>query len=125
VILSGAELSSFGGRYFAAGPTPLLVVQGTADTINAPACSALIYDQAPQPKYYLDLIGAEHLPPYVASGPVRRDVAEVVTAFLVAFVEHRRSALGRLEARSALRAGVRLTHGREAPIPEGVCPGAP
>lgn len=125
VILSGAELSTFGGSYFAAGRMPLLVVQGTADTINPPACSALIYDQAPQPKYYLDLAGSEHLPPYLDPGPVRRNVARVVTAFLAAFLEHRRSALQRMGARSALGGGVQLTHGRTAPIPEGVCPGAP
>ncbi len=125
VILSGAELGSFGGRYFAPGAKPLLVVQGTADTINAPACSALIYDQARQPKYYLDLIGAQHLPPYLDPGPVRHDVAGVVTAFLAAFLERRRSGLRRLEVRSALSRGVRLSHGRNAPVPEGVCPGAP
>ncbi len=125
VILSGAELSSFPGRYFADGHVPLLVVQGTADTINAPACSALIYDQAPQPKYYLDLVGAQHLPPYLEPGPVRGDVARVVTAFFTAFLEHRPSALQRLAVTSTLSQGVQLTHGRGAPIPEGVCPGAP
>jgi predicted dienelactone hydrolase len=125
VILSGAELSSFGGRYFATAGMPLLVVQGTADTVNAPACSALTYDQAPQPKYYLNLIGAEHLPPYLDRGPVRRDVAGVVVAFLETFLEHRRSALQRLTVRSSLGEGLRLSHGRDAPIPQGVCPGAP
>jgi predicted dienelactone hydrolase len=125
VILSGAELGSFGGRYFANGAIPLLVVQGTADTINAPACSALIYDQAPQPKYYLDLIGAGHLPPYVDPGPARRGVAGVVAAFLAAFLEHQRLALRRLEVRSTLSDVARLSHGRAAPSPQGVCPGAP
>lgn len=125
VILSGAELGSFGGRYFGAGAMPLLVVQGTADTINAPACSALIYDQAREPKFYLDLIGAQHLPPYLDPGPVRHEIAGVVTAFLAAFLEHRGSGLRRLEARSALGNGLRLSHGRDAPIPQGVCPGAP
>lgn len=125
VILSGAELSAFGGSYFPPGHVPLLVTQGTADTINVPACSAQIYDEAPQPKYYLDLIGSAHLPPYRAPGPVRSGVAQVVAAFLQAFLERRPSPLRRLAAHRTLSGGLRLSHGREAPIPEGTCPGAP
>lgn len=125
VILSGAELASFGGRYFAAGRVPLLVTQGTADTINPPACSAQIYDAAPQPKYYLNMLGAEHLPPYQAPGPVRSGVARVVIAFLRAVLERQPSELRRLAGRPSLGAGLRLTHGPRSPIPEGVCPGAP
>ncbi|HLI61431.1 MAG TPA: hypothetical protein VKV21_17375 [Solirubrobacteraceae bacterium] len=125
VILSGAELSAFGGRYFAAGHVPLLVTQGTADTINAPACSAQIYDEAPQPKYYLDMVGAEHLPPYQAPGPVRSGVARVVVAFLEAFLERRPAELRQLANEATLGGGLRLSHGRRAPVPEGACPGAP
>jgi alpha-beta hydrolase superfamily lysophospholipase len=125
VILSGAELASFGGRYFGSAPVPLLVVQGTADTINAPACSAQIYDDAPQPKYYLNMVGAEHLPPYQSPGPVRSGVARVVVAFLQAFLERRPTQLHWLAAQTTLGGGLRLSHGREAPVPAGVCPGAP
>lgn len=125
VILSGAELASFGGRYFASGRVPLLVAQGTADTINAPACSAQIYDQAPPPKYYLNMVGSEHLPPYQSPGPVRREVARVVAAFLQAFLERRPFELHQLAAHPSLGAGLRLSHGPHAPVAEGVCPGAP
>jgi predicted dienelactone hydrolase len=125
VILSGAELGSFGGQYFAGRRVPLLVVQGSADTINVPPCSALIYDQAPRPKYYLDILGAEHLPPYVDPGATRRGIARVVVAFLDAYLRRRHSALRRLNARGALAGGLRLSSGPTAPEPEGVCPGAP
>ncbi len=49
-VLSGAELPSFGGTYFAGPQVPLLVVQGTADTVNPPGCSAQLYDEAKAPK---------------------------------------------------------------------------
>jgi fermentation-respiration switch protein FrsA (DUF1100 family) len=125
VILSGAEWSQFGGQYFATRPVPLLVVQGSNDPINPPACSALIYDQAPRPKYFLQLVGASHLPPYIDPGADRRGVAEVVTAFLDSYLEGRRSGLQRLLAKANLGGGVQLSAGATSPIPEGSCPGAP
>ncbi|HET9074174.1 MAG TPA: hypothetical protein VFN48_06310 [Solirubrobacteraceae bacterium] len=82
IILSGAELPSFGGTYDTGGSPPLLVVQGSADTINLPGCSAELYDQAPSPKIYVNLLGAEHLPPYTEPGPERNYVSTMVVAFL-------------------------------------------
>jgi predicted dienelactone hydrolase len=123
VILSGAELSSFGGSYFARSGVPLLVVQGSADPINVPACSAQIYDGAPRPKYYLDVLGAEHLPPYVDPGATRRGVARVVIAFLNAYLKRRPAELRRLRTR--LGGDLRLSTGHLAPVPAGSCPGAP
>jgi predicted dienelactone hydrolase len=125
VILSGAEWSQFGGQYFATRAVPLLVVQGSNDPINPPACSALIYDQAPRPKYFLELVGASHLPPYVDPGADRRKVAEVVAAFLNAYLKGARGGLRRLSAKSNLGGGVQLSAGATSPIPEGSCPGAP
>lgn len=125
VILSGAEWIQFGGQYFATRAVPLLVVQGSNDPINPPACSALIYDQAPRPKYFLELVGASHLPPYIDPGADRRGVAEVVTAFLDSYLKGRRSGLQRLLAKANLGGGVRLSAGATSPIPEGSCPGAP
>ena len=125
VILSGAELGSFGGSYFTSGSVPLLVVQGTADTVNPPGCSALSYDAAPRPKYFLELLGAQHLPPYVDPGPARRGVIRVVTAFLDAYLSPRRAPLRRLVSAGALPGGLRLSSGASAPIPQSGCPGAP
>ncbi len=120
VILSGAELSAFGGRY-AARRMPLLVVQGSVDTINVPGCSAQLYDGAPQPKYYLDVLGADHQQPYLYPGPLRDGVVSTVTAFL------RRYLLGEPNAQRSVRLPPteRLSHGARAPGPKVVCPGAP
>jgi fermentation-respiration switch protein FrsA (DUF1100 family) len=99
-ILSGAELPAFGGRYYAAGAPPLLVVQGDADAINAAGCSAALYDAAPYPKYYLELLGAPHLPPYVDPGPWRSRVERTVIAFFDLYLKHQAGGRTRL-----LRAG--------------------
>jgi len=98
VIMSGAELPSFGGAYYADGSVPLLVTQGSADTINVPPCSAQLYDQAPQPKYYVDLLAQSHLPPYVEPGPARDYVAKASIAFLRAYLQGRAGALRALVA---------------------------
>ena len=62
-VLSGAELSSFGGTYFAGPEVPLLVVQGTADTVNPPAAALSFMTRRKAPKWYVDLLGAGHLVP--------------------------------------------------------------
>lgn len=125
MILSGAELTAFGGTYFPSHTTiPLLVTQGSADTINIPGCSAQLYDQAPPPKYYFDIIGAPHLPPYIASGPTRRGIELVTIAFLNDFLKHRPGPLA--HARSRLPSNEKLTSAGTAPGADGQgCPGAP
>jgi dienelactone hydrolase len=127
-ILSGAELSSFGGRYFGSptvpGP-PLLVVQGSADTINPPACSVQIYDGAPPPKWYLDLIGAPHLTPYVDADGYETVVANVTTDFFDAELAQQPEALRAMVAGGDLPGFAQLSDGTTAPPPGGYCPGAP
>lgn len=87
MILSGAELSSFGGRYFPPGSPPMLVVQGTADTVNVPADSITLYqDDTTGPKALVLLDGADHLGPYEGSNPTEAVVAEVTTDFLDQYV---------------------------------------
>ncbi len=126
MILSGAELAAFGGTYYThdGSVVPLLVTQGSGDIINVPRCSTELYDQAPPPKYYLDITGAQHLPPYTDPGPTRRGIELVTIAFLNAFLKHRPAALAR--ARSQLPRGETLTSEATAPGPPGEgCPGAP
>ncbi len=50
----------FSGTYFKGHNAPLLVVNGTKDTIGPYAVSQAIYAKAPAPKYFLSLIGAPH-----------------------------------------------------------------
>ena len=125
MILSGAELRAFGGTYFPSHTTiPLLVTQGSADAINIPGCSTQVYDQAPPPKYYLDIIGAPHLPPYIDPGPMRRGIELVTIAFLDDFLKHRPGPLA--HAPSRLPRNETLTSAGAAPGANGQgCPGAP
>lgn len=126
IILSGAELGSFGGAYYSRGSVPLLVTQGSADTINPPACSAQLYDPAPQPKYYLVISGAEHLPPYVSPGPIRAGVARTTIAFLNAYLKHGQASASAIRAAARLPAQEALISGAAAPPPASTyCPGAP
>ncbi|MCL6091606.1 MAG: hypothetical protein M1435_01440 [Actinobacteria bacterium] len=139
-VLSGAELSSFGGNYFAGPQVPLLVVQGSADTVNVPACSAQIFDESKSPKYYLDLLGASHLEPYVepsgqgtegndyATGPgvaYRRIAAQVTTDFFEAELSGSRVALASMRRAGAVPHLARLLVGGQAPPAGGWCPGSP
>jgi predicted dienelactone hydrolase len=125
VILSGAELEAFGGAYYTAGSVPLLAVQGSADTINPPGCSIELYDQALRPKYYLELIGAQHLQPYVDPGPDRTLVAKTVLDFLRRYLEGRPSGVQALARDGNAPAVARLITRATGPGTETYCPGAP
>jgi len=124
-ILSGAELASFGGNYQLSGRVPLLVTQGDADTINLPGCSAQIYDAAGPPKFYLDLLGAPHLTPYVGPGPDLRIVANVTTEFFDGELAGQTAALAALTTDGNVVGGSTLTTAPATPQPGGQCPGAP
>ena len=125
-VLSGAELFSFGGRYFAGSPVPLLVVQGSADTINVPACSAQLYDAARSPKYYLDLFGETHDSPYTAVGTTAQEiVAQVTTDFFDAELAGQSAGIGAMEASGDVAGATEVSNGPWAPAVTGTCPGAP
>ena len=82
MVLSGAEIPGVGGYNFPAPSPPLLAVQGTADTSNAPASTYRYFDLAPQPKFLLSLLGAGHLPPYTTQQPQLAIVERETIAFL-------------------------------------------
>jgi predicted dienelactone hydrolase len=125
VVLSGSENRGFGGPYYTTGSAPLLVVQGSADTISPARCSIDLYDQAPRPKYYVELIGAQHLQPYVDPGPDRSLVARAVLDFLARYLEGRSSGLAALARDGNAPPVARLITGGTGPGPEGYCPAAP
>lgn len=126
-VLSGAELGSFGGRYFGGPAVPILVVQGNADTVNPPACSAQIYNAASRPKYYLDLLGAGHLPPYAgpAVGPNgdRGIVTRVTTDFFDAELAGQPAGVSSMRTDGNVAGTATLTSGASAPAAPGSCPG--
>lgn len=109
VILSGAELAAFGGTYFSGRAVPLMVVQGDADTINVPGCSVGIYDQAHPPKYFVDLPGSEHQPPYLDPGALRSHIAQAVVDFLRLSLQHESSRLGALRRAATLPGEMSIT----------------
>jgi dienelactone hydrolase len=83
IVLAGAEWPPLGGSYFAKATPPILFVQGDADNINPPADSIVMYRaDTTGPRFYLDLFGAGHLPPYEGHGPPEPVVARVTVDFL-------------------------------------------
>jgi predicted dienelactone hydrolase len=126
-ILSGAEADIFGRTYFASGTAyvPVLVVQGSDDSINNPDCSTQIYDSAGSPKYYLDLFGAQHASPYVNAGSYQQAIAQVVTDFFDSQLMGQGAAAGAMGIDGNVAGTAQLTVGGTAPPEPGSCPGAP
>jgi pimeloyl-ACP methyl ester carboxylesterase len=87
IVLSGAALPGM-GPFPQRGP-PLLAVQGTADTTNAPATTATYFGLAQHPKFLLWLVGASHLPPYTAQQPQLGIVERATIAFLDHYLKGR------------------------------------
>lgn len=120
-VMSGSELVAFGGSYFTGPAVPLLVVQGSADHTDPPACSAYIYDDAPAPKYWLDLLGADHFAPYVDPGADRQAIAQVTVDFFAAELEGRSSSLASMASDGTVPGQVSFGSGPRAPWPAGSC----
>jgi fermentation-respiration switch protein FrsA (DUF1100 family) len=105
IVMSGAALP--GMRPFPQNGPPLLAVQGTADTINAPATTTDFFRLARRPKFLLWLLGASHRPPYTDQEPQLGIVERATVAFLDHYLKGR--ALGALD-KAAQRPGLtRLT----------------
>jgi predicted dienelactone hydrolase len=99
IVLSGAEIPGLGGFEFPPASPPLLATQGTADTVNPPSFTSVFFDAAHSPKYLLELLGAEHLPPYSDQQPQLAIVERVSVAFLDGYLKRKPGALRRLDAR--------------------------
>lgn len=124
-ILSGAEWAGMGGRWFPAATVPVLAVQGTADTINPPGCSAQFYDEDPSAKYWLNLLGAGHLPPYVDAGTYQQVVVKVTTDFFEGELEGRSTGLAAMAGDGTVAGVTALGSTAAGPWAHGYCPGAP
>jgi len=138
VILSGAELTSFGGTYQPNPSVPLLVTQGDADTVNAPACSEQIYDAQTGTRYYLDLLGADHLSPYLdpsdlsdfpgepqANAAAYRKVVRAVTlTFWQRYLAGRTTTDRNIIAAGTVSGTAQITAGPAVAV-DGYCSGAP
>ena len=126
-MLSGAEWAAFGGSYFTGPDVPLLVVQSNADTTNPTACSVQIYDQAPQPKYFLKLLGITHMGAYTSPNAYLDVVANVTIRFFDAELAGEHAALNDIGAVANAPGVSAITDLATAPPPTGAptCVGAP
>ncbi|MDA8197643.1 MAG: hypothetical protein M0019_10630 [Actinomycetota bacterium] len=96
IVFSGAELGTYNGTYFVGTTIPILVIQGTADVINVPSDSDQIYAAANTPKYYLHLIGADHLTPYTSNDQYLQVVNNVSADFIDGYLLGQSSALTKM-----------------------------
>jgi dienelactone hydrolase len=108
VILSGAMIPGLGGYDFPPPRPPLLAVQGTGDTVNAPASTYHFFRLVPQAKFLLSLLGARHLWPYTDEEPQLRIVERVTTDFLDEFLKHRTLAGAQMQKAGNVRGLARL-----------------
>jgi hypothetical protein len=78
-------------------------VQGTADATNLPRFTRAFYDEAPRPKYLLQLLGASHISPYTVQQPQLAIVERVTIAFLRRYLNGVQSASRRIVAGGNVR----------------------
>ena len=79
-------------------PVPLLLVQGTSDSVVPFSASEAVFDQVDAPVSYVTLIGADHLPPIIGGSPWTPVLDDAVAHFLDATVAHRGPGIGSLPA---------------------------
>lgn len=95
-VLSGAEWPPMPGRYFPRGrrTPPMLFVQGSSDMINPPWTSVQLYrTDRSRARYYLDLLGADHMSPYTGPNATERLVVRVTLAFFDRYLRGQAGAL--------------------------------
>jgi Chlorophyllase enzyme len=116
IALAGAEWPPMGGAYFTKTTPPILFVQGDADNVNLPADSILMYRaDRTGPRYYLDLFGGGHLPPYEGQGPAALVVARVTVDFLDRYLAGRRGAAAAIRRDGHVPGVATLASGSQPP----------
>jgi hypothetical protein len=115
IVLAGAEWPAMRGTYFPGGTPPILFVQGSADPINPPPASLQMYRADTGTRFYLDLYGASHLPPYEGSRPPEPIVARVTTEFLNRYVAGQQAAGAAMARAGNVPGTARLVHGGRLP----------
>ena len=75
---------------------PLLLVQGTSDSVVPYSASQTVFGQVDAPVSYVSLIGADHLPPIAGGTPWTPVLDAAVSGFLDASVAHRGQGIGAL-----------------------------
>src|SRR5262249_36655937 len=101
---------------------PMVFVQGSADTINPPGCSVILYQADPaRARYYLDLHGADHTTPYWGSNSYEHVTARVTTAFFDRYLLGDRAAAGRMRRSGTVPGLAALFSGGAGQFPSRYC----
>jgi acetyl esterase/lipase len=85
-VLSGAVWVPMPGKYFTQATPPMLFSQGSADPTNPPWASVQLYRWDAGTRFYLNLLGADHLNPYTTTLPVEQIVGRTTLAFFDRYV---------------------------------------
>lgn len=118
IVLAGAEWQPMGGSYFSGPAPPILFVQGSADPVNPPSASLLMYQADTVGKrFYLDLFGASHLPPYEGTQSPEPIVARVTTEFLNRYVAGQHPAGAAMTRAGDVEGLAELLRGGQLPPP--------
>lgn len=126
ILLSGAELAWFPGRYFTTPGVPMLVVQGSNDyDLNPVPCSVALYNAAPRPKYYLSMLGQTHFSAYVPPGRALNVVTRVTIDFLNGYLRHSSAALASMMSSGHVPGLASITSGSPVAPVAGSCPDGP
>jgi dienelactone hydrolase len=108
IVLAGTELPFGNGSFFPPPAVPILFVHGTKDELVPYAGGRKAFADAPAPKFFVTLPGADHVFPYLGSPDTQPRARVVVTTtidFLDRFEKGVPAALTRL-TRDASVAGV-------------------
>ena len=108
IVLAGMELVFGSHTFFPPPAVPILFVHGTRDRLVPYASGRMAFADAPAPKFFVTLPGADHVFPYLGS-PTTQPPARVVVAATIDFLDRYekgdQGALDRL-TRDATLAGV-------------------
>jgi predicted dienelactone hydrolase len=126
ILLSGAELAWFPGKYFTTPGVPMLVVQGSIDyDLNPVPCSVALYNAAPRPKYYLSMIGQTHFSAYLPPGRALNVVTRTTIDFLNGYLRHTSAALASMISAGTVPGLAAITSQVPVPAVAGTCPDGP
>jgi dienelactone hydrolase len=117
-VLSGAEWPPMPGRYFPRGrrTPPMLFVQGSSDMVNPPWTSVQLYrTDRSRARYYLDLLGADHMSPYTGPNATERLVVRVTLAFFDRYLRGQAGALDTMTRAGNVRGTAILVGGGQPP----------
>jgi dipeptidyl aminopeptidase/acylaminoacyl peptidase len=116
MVFSGAEWPWTPGSFFTRATPPILFVQGDADNINPPAGSVTMYQaDTTGPRFYLDLFGQGHAPPYESLIPAARIVARVTVDFLDRYLAGQPGAAAAMRQDADVGGVASLVSGNQAP----------